>query len=151
MSSPGRLSTLNGSGGNSSWGGSHQVVTAKGDFHQENGKFASVTGRMLPPSKPKQNLATLCLEDRQNVACSCLKSEWKLWQITSTYTLGRKSGPAQSRIPGRLWPFSGDVGNTSPGRNILGSHQVVTAKGDFPQEKGKFASVTGRMLPPSKA
>ena len=38
-----------------------------------------------------------------------------------------------------------------PRRNFLGSHQAVTAKGDVPQEKGKFAFVTGRMMPSSKA
>ena len=59
--------------------------------------------------------------------------------------------PAKSQIPGRLWEFNGAGGTSIPRRNFLGSHQVVRAKGDFPQENGKFASVTGRMLPPSKA
>ena len=59
--------------------------------------------------------------------------------------------PAQSQIPGRLWALKGAGGTSSPRKNFLGSHQVVTAKADFPPENGKFASVTGRMLPPSKA
>ena len=57
---------------------------------------------------------------------------------------------AQSQIPERLWTLNGAGGTSSPGRNFLGSHHVVTVKGDFPQENGRFVSLTGRMLPPSK-